>query len=1109
MSPERLLRFVVALVAISSLILVAATCDSNEADSAVESCLLLAGPAQCPSGVFTSTTRADTGGCAFGCGNARYNTTGFLGQSIAARDAVATVASALFSMQNDSTTRFSPDCHPLSHYASSLSVHRCVVSVLRGEDPWTTRRLNTTDAVEGTRSSCTTDGDYVWRYTMSYDVVTHADATFLSEVGGVNCSADTSAEQIVAGIAAHTCRDATGQTPDAACSDSCLAATLAIIAHSGCGPLRSAIADDARRSSSMLWLRAPTVGEALASWSAYCSSSPFVVASIAATCPQRMSDISGSCLRASTSLVQTLIRTGRLEVYGSSAPSPNGTTTTGNAAMTTDDWVSQPQSIAVIAVCCVLALVVVVASAVAWHFATVSSRQRRGTAAYQADMSETVDESVARSPTRNAAHRGVTPTGGGSMAAPSGAFLTPRGLKAISAAPLSLPPRQQHDPAGKGIAGTMQLDDLDDSATGGISAAGEAPDGPTASGVTNKRPSGLPPLPAWSHTHTANADDWRVIDVGSSTGRVGSPGSSKRKLVGWWNETVADSPSSHRHSTLHDLNAPGVERPSPGDAHFEEGGIPAHHQDAVDIGTPADDVLIFDDSAGVVSRVAAISPRRGALLSGTRAAGDSPRIQDSSTPPAAGSVASVGARRRKVGRIIQMLEQGKWQKGRLVGRGSTGAVYQCILHDGTLVAMKCIDLTVVPQEDQSHLVDELRLMADLDHPNIVQYYHASIDHHERAINIWMEYCAGGSLAQLAKRLEGGQALAEPAARSYVYQIVRGLQYLHGNGVVHRDIKADNILMAGSIYVEVKIADFGSAKLFQGGGLVTMAGGEGGGGGRPLSARRRLSINESRSAETAQAAAQFGSFDVPSSRRQSVDGASLGGGGGDAHTIIGTPLWMAPEVICPDETVRLGRRGAAKADIWSLGITVAELLMPGGEPPWPAFESLYHAMLHIGHEKKPPRLPDGAPKSEPQPGDPKPRVSYAAVLFMRQCWQVQPMARPSATQLLHSPWIWPLHLEHQRATASGGGSMPLGTTLDDAGDLDVHPRFRDTSGRAGGLLLSHGGPTVNPGALTDSSDSGPGKSDLQCIPSLKVRSAAEDLELQLRTVPHADPSTHLV
>lgn len=168
----------------------------------------------------------------------------------------------------------------------------------------------------------------------------------------------------------------------------------------------------------------------------------------------------------------------------------------------------------------------------------------------------------------------------------------------------------------------------------------------------------------------------------------------------------------------------------------------------------------------------------------------------------------------------------------------------------------------------------------------------------------MEFVPGGSLARLVKTMDC--ALGEEQARAYIRQVLRGLEYLHEHGIIHRDIKGDNVLVdtAGGM---CKISDFGSSKKTH---------------------------------------ATFGG---------STSSGGVGGPArGAAQTIAGTPNWMAPEVITCQGV--LGDH-AAKADVWSVGCTSIELLNRG-QPPWPTFSSQWAAIYHIGNATGPPEgIPD--------------------------------------------------------------------------------------------------------------------------------------------------------
>lgn len=138
-----------------------------------------------------------------------------------------------------------------------------------------------------------------------------------------------------------------------------------------------------------------------------------------------------------------------------------------------------------------------------------------------------------------------------------------------------------------------------------------------------------------------------------------------------------------------------------------------------------------------------------------------------------------------------------------VGRGAYADVYRGLnLATNQVIAIKQINLD--KDYDLSVLMGEIDLLKILKHDNIVKY-HGFVKTLE-SLNVFLEFCGGGSLRQLYKR--AGHGLPESDIVSYVTPILRGLTYLHEQGVVHRDVKAANVLLTDA--GEVKLADFGVA-----------------------------------------------------------------------------------------------------------------------------------------------------------------------------------------------------------------------------------------------------------------------------------------------------------
>lgn len=152
-------------------------------------------------------------------------------------------------------------------------------------------------------------------------------------------------------------------------------------------------------------------------------------------------------------------------------------------------------------------------------------------------------------------------------------------------------------------------------------------------------------------------------------------------------------------------------------------------------------------------------------------------------------------------RLKNALENFKFEE--MIGRGAFATVYKGInLKTNHVVAIKQILLD--KDQDVQALMGEIDLLKILKHPNIVKYH--GFVKTSTSLNVFLEYCAGGSLRQLYKRLNSG--LPDHQIVSYTRLILNGLNYLHDQGVVHRDVKAANVLITES--GDIKLADFGVA-----------------------------------------------------------------------------------------------------------------------------------------------------------------------------------------------------------------------------------------------------------------------------------------------------------
>ncbi|CAB3259442.1 unnamed protein product [Arctia plantaginis] len=259
-----------------------------------------------------------------------------------------------------------------------------------------------------------------------------------------------------------------------------------------------------------------------------------------------------------------------------------------------------------------------------------------------------------------------------------------------------------------------------------------------------------------------------------------------------------------------------------------------------------------------------------------------------------------------------------WDMVGELGDGAFGKVYKA-QHKvtGQLAAAKMCVLD--NEDDLADFTVEIDILTEVRHPNVVELHEAYfIDN-----KLWMllEYCDGGALDSVMAELEKG--LNEIQIAYVCREMCRGLQFLHSRKVIHRDLKAGNVLatMTGG----VKLADFG------------------------VSAKNKSTLQKH-------------------------------------DTFIGTPYWMAPEVVLC-ETFR-DNPYDFKVDIWSLGITLIEFAQM--EPP--------------NHEMTPMRVLLKIQKSEPPTLDQPSRWSKSFNDFIARALVKDPEKRPTAVELLKHEFV---------------------------------------------------------------------------------------------------------
>ncbi|CAO1635171.1 unnamed protein product [Sympodiomycopsis kandeliae] len=356
---------------------------------------------------------------------------------------------------------------------------------------------------------------------------------------------------------------------------------------------------------------------------------------------------------------------------------------------------------------------------------------------------------------------------------------------------------------------------------------------------------------------------------------------------------------------------------------------------------------------------------------------------------------SIEAEQRLIGRVLddtRLEDQGlqflassssriqiRWQQGRFIGSGTFGTVYLAVNMDsGGLMAVKEIRFADISNNTSlyKNIKDEMNVMEMLQHPNIVDYY--GIEVHRDKVYIFEEYCQGGSLAQL---LEHGRIEDEAVIQVYTLQMLDGLVYLHSQGVVHRDIKPDNILLDHQGVI--KFVDFGAAKIL---------------------AKNSRTVQRSRKGFVGGANNMAGMV--------GPDGKPVGAAA--VQSLQGTPMYMSPEVIKGESR---GRRGAM--DVWSLGCVVLEFAT--GRRPWSQLDNEWAIMFHIGMAQQHPPLPEAG------------QLSEMGIDFIRQCLNIDPYERPSAAEMREHPWIQEL-VDQMEAAANENEALDGTSTMASQGDF---------------------------------------------------------------------------
>ncbi|KAJ3415525.1 hypothetical protein HDV05_004727 [Chytridiales sp. JEL 0842] len=330
---------------------------------------------------------------------------------------------------------------------------------------------------------------------------------------------------------------------------------------------------------------------------------------------------------------------------------------------------------------------------------------------------------------------------------------------------------------------------------------------------------------------------------------------------------------------------------------------------------------------------------RTGLAIESKLTGSLKRSAQSSKTDLAGSQASLLASLPE--EINFTMDSNDYELGSPIGFGSSAIAYTAKYKPyNKTVAVKVIDLDMFERNQIDELRREIQIMSLSKHPNLLPVYGSFV--HDSKLQIVTPFLSAGSCLDIMKTAFPN-GLDEGSIATILKQTLQGLDYLHKNGLIHRDVKAGNLLLAEDGLVQ--LADFGVSSSL-----------------------------------------------MDSGERKGV-----------RKTFVGTPCWMAPEVM--------EQSGYDyKADIWSLGITALELAT--GHAPFAKYPPLKVLMLTLQND--PPTL-DREHTSH--------KYSKSFKDMIDSCLQKDPAKRPTAEKLLQHSFFKQVTKKTQQQLADMLQSLP--------------------------------------------------------------------------------------